>query len=81
MAALSEGHTVSIPLRDTFADMLLYFRPSAWADLYTSRSSFDSGRQATAIQAARLEMVCEYQRPRCDSRVAQSRVAGQHAEG
>jgi len=42
---------------DAVSDMLLYSRPSTWADLYLSRSTFDSTGQPIFIRAARLEMV------------------------
>lgn len=45
---------------DAVSDMLLYSRPSAWADLHLSRSYFDSSGQAIAIRSVRLEMVYDF---------------------
>ena len=45
---------------DAVSDMLLYSRPSAWADLNISRSYFDSSGREIRINAVRLEMVYDF---------------------
>lgn len=45
---------------DAVSDMLLYSRPSAWADLHLSRSYFDSNGQAILINSVRLEMIYDF---------------------
>lgn len=45
---------------DAVSDMLLYSRPSAWADLRISRSFFDSSGQAIRLTSVRLEMVYDF---------------------
>lgn len=45
---------------DAVADMLLYSRPSAWADLHLSRSVFDSSGQAIILRSVRLELVYDF---------------------
>ena len=45
---------------DAVGDMLLYSRPSAWADLHISRDYFDSTGQAIRLKSVRLEMVFDF---------------------
>jgi predicted nucleic acid-binding Zn-ribbon protein len=45
---------------DAISDMLLYSRPSAWADLSISRFYFDSSGREIRIRSVRLEMVCDF---------------------
>ena len=45
---------------DAVSDMLLYSRPSAWADLNISRSYFDSSGREIRINSVRLEMVYDF---------------------
>ncbi len=45
---------------DAVSDMMLYSRPSAWADLHLSRSYFDSSGQAIVMKSARLEIVYDF---------------------
>lgn len=45
---------------DAVSDMLLYSRPSAWADLRISRTYVNSGGPPLEIQSARLEMIYDF---------------------
>lgn len=45
---------------DAVSDMLLYSRPSAWADLQLSRSYFDSSGQKIVLRSVRLELVYDF---------------------
>ncbi|MFC7338033.1 hypothetical protein ACFQY0_12645 [Haloferula chungangensis] len=45
---------------DAVNDMLLYSRPSAWADLRITRSYVNSGGPPLEIQSARLEMIYDF---------------------
>lgn len=51
---------------DAVSDMLLYSRPSAWADLEISRTSVNSGGPPLDISSVRLEMVYDFS-PRAQS--------------
>jgi len=45
---------------DAVSDMLLYSRPSAWAELQLSRSYFDSSGQKIVLRSVRLELVYDF---------------------
>ncbi|MBE7501109.1 MAG: hypothetical protein HS113_12520 [Verrucomicrobiales bacterium] len=64
-------------------DMLLYSRPSAWADLLLSRSSFNSLGDPIQIETVRLELVYDFtpRRPALDLRELEILTATTEPDG